>query len=164
MNTQRWLSPSLFGLIVLSFLLPLATVSCDNASTRFTGVQLVTWTVPHGGVLHEAPECSSDISVCVEQTAAPIATVALLAALTGLALGLFAFVRGPGWCAVVGLLAFVYLPFSGGLLGPTVTTHSGYGLALLLFICTCALHVVRAFRRMRRRRRGRGLTKGVAHA
>jgi hypothetical protein len=164
MNTERWLSPSLFALVALCFTLPFATVSCDDATTSFTGVQLVTWTVPHGGVLNEAPDCSNDISVCVERTAAPIATFALLAAFAGLALGLFGIVRGPGWCALVGLLAVIYLPFSGGLFGPTVTTHSGYVLALLLFICTWVLHIVRAVRRLRRRRAARPFTEGVAHA
>jgi hypothetical protein len=156
MNTvHRWLSPSLFALVALCFLLPFATVSCDDASTTFTGAQLVTWTVPNGGVLDEGPDCSSDISACVESTAAPPATLALLAAFAGLVLGLFGIVRGPGWCAGIGSLTVIYLPFSGGVFGPTVTTHSGYVLALLLFLCVWVLHIVRAFRRMRRRHRAR---------
>src|SRR6516165_5519439 len=99
---SRWLSPSLFTLIALCFLLPFATVSCDDANTTFTGAQLVTHTVPRGGVLDEAPECSTDISVCVERNASTTATIALFAALIGLALGLIGVGRGPGWCAAVG--------------------------------------------------------------
>ena len=48
MNRPR-LSPALFALICLGFLLPFATVSCDDARTSFTGIQLVTHTVPSGG-------------------------------------------------------------------------------------------------------------------
>jgi hypothetical protein len=162
-HLQRWLSPSLFALVALSFLLPFATVSCDNASTTFTGAQLVTWKVPRGGVLHEAPDCSSDISVCVERSTAPTATVALVAALVGVALGLLGIVRGPGWVACVGLVAVITLPFHA-ILGPDVTTHSGYVLALLLFACAWLLHVSRALRRLRQRRTTDPLKGGVANA
>jgi hypothetical protein len=146
---HRWLSPSLFALIAVCFVLPFATVSCDNASTTFTGVQLVTHTVPQGGVLHEAPDCSTDISVCVERSAAPTATVALVAALLGLILGVLGFVRGPGWCAAVSLGALLALPSEGGVLGPDVNMHAGWVFALLLSGVAGGLHARRAWRRGR---------------
>ena len=149
---SRWLSPSLFTLIALCFLLPFATVSCDDANTTFTGAQLVTHTVPRGGVLDEAPECSTDISVCVERNASTTATIALFAALIGLALGLIGVGRGPGWCAAVGFGALLTLPFLGPFLGPNVRMHSGWTLALGLCAFTGCVHIRRAWRRRRARR------------
>jgi hypothetical protein len=150
--THRRLSPSLFALVALCFFLPFATVSCDGATTSFTGVQLVTHTVPAGGVVHEGSDCSADISVCVERDAATTGTVALAMALLGVLLGLLGIVRGPGWLAAVGAIALVKLQFAGGFLGPDIYTHSGYDLALLLFVFLGCLHVRRAYRRKRPRR------------
>jgi hypothetical protein len=153
---HRWLSPSLFALIALCFLFPFATVSCDNASTTFTGVQLVTHTVPRGGVLDEAPDCSTDISVCVEREAAPTATIALAAAFVGLLLGLLGVVRGPGWCAAAAVGALLVLPFEGPFLGPDVTMHGGWVLALSLSVVAACVHIRRAWRRRRPRRHPHG--------
>jgi hypothetical protein len=161
---HRWLSPTLFGLIAVCFLLPFATVSCDNASTTFTGVQLVTHTVPRGGVLDEAPDCSTDISVCVERETAPTATIVLAAALVGLFLGLLGVVRGPGWCAAVGLGALLVLPFEGPFLGPDVTMHDGWDLAVTVSGVACCLHIRRAWRRRRPRRRPRSALRVHARA
>ena len=69
----------LCALVGVCFFLPFATVSCGSASTTFTGAQLVTQTVPHGGVLNE-DECSGEISHCVERSGSARMTVALLAA------------------------------------------------------------------------------------
>jgi hypothetical protein len=153
---RRWLSPSLFALIALCFLLPFATVSCDNASTTFTGVQLVTHQVPRGGVLDEAPDCSADISVCVEREAAPTATIALAAAFVGLLFGLLGVSRGPGWCAAVAVGTLLVLPFEGPFLGPDVTMHGGWVLALTLSAVAGCVHIRRAWRRRRSRRQPRG--------
>jgi hypothetical protein len=149
---RRWLSPSLFALTALCFLLPFATVSCDNASTTFTGAELVTHTVPHGGVLHEAPDCSTDIAVCVERDAAPTATIALAAALAGLLFGLAGLIRGPGLCATVAFGALLVLPFEGPFFGPDVTTHYGWSLAVSSSAIAGWLHLRRAWRRRRDRR------------
>ena len=151
---RRWLSPTLFALIALCFLLPFGTVSCDNASTSFTGVELVTRTVPEGGVLAEAPDCSTDISMCVERQASLTAQVALALALIGLVLGFLGAMKGPGWVAsgtFTALVALALEPFD--MLGPDVTLRSGIKLALLLSVWLCALHGWRA-RRRRRIRRG----------
>ena len=146
-TTHRWLSPSLFALIALCFFLPFATVSCDDATTSFTGVQLVTRTVPAGGVLHEGPDCSKDISVCVERSASTTATVALAMALLGVLLGLLGIARGPGWSAAIGTIALFSLVFSGGIFGPDIYFHSGYYISLLLFAFVGCLHIRRAYRR-----------------
>lgn len=154
-HIHRWLSPSLFGLIAVCFVLPFATVSCDDASTTFTGIQLVTHTVPRGGVVNEAPDCSADISVCVEHTSAPTATLAFVAALLGLALGALGIVRGPGWCAAVSFGSLLVLPMEGGAFGPDVNMRVGWVLALLLAAFAGCMHARWAWRRRRRRRAGR---------
>jgi Tol biopolymer transport system component len=150
----RWLSPALFACIGLAFLLPFATVSCDAAATTFTGVQLVMHTVPHGGDLasDDSSDCKTYIGTCVERAASNTATVALVAALLGLTLGLFAITRGPGWCALVGLGAMALLPFEGGFLGPDVYFHAGYDLGFWGFMTVGVVHVVKAIRRRRQRR------------
>ena len=150
---HRWHSPSLFALIALCFLLPFATVffsGCEanlNSSTRFTGAQLVTHTVPAGG---RDPSCGQDISVCVERAGANAADVAFGAAIVGLVLGLLGIARGPGWCALVGLGAFVTLFGELANLGEDdFTLHAGFWLALLLFAWAGVLHLRRMFRRAR---------------
>ena len=154
MASRRWLSPALFALIGLAFLLPFATVSCDNAATTFTGVQLVAHAVPQGGSLagDEYADCHTYIGTCVEHSASGIATLALVAALVGLALGLCAITKGPGWCASIGLGAMVALPFQGGILGPDVTLRLGYDLAFWVFVAVGLLHARRAWVRRKRRR------------
>src|SRR5438477_7786179 len=76
------LSPALFALICLAFVLPFATVSCDNAKTSFTGLQLVTHTVPSGGAVHEEGDCSGELGGCVESQGSLLAALAF-----GMALG-----------------------------------------------------------------------------
>jgi hypothetical protein len=154
--THRWLSPSLFAMIGLCFFLPFATVSCDNATTSFTGAQLLTHTVPAGGVLHEGPDCSTDISVCVERQAADTATVALAAAAFGLLLGLLGIAGGPGWLAAVGSVALLSLPLDGGMFGPDIYFHSGYSTAVLIFVFLWCLHIRRFWRRRHPRLRPQG--------
>ena len=141
-------------MIAVCFALPFATVSCDNASTTFTGIQLVTHTVPRGGVLDEAPDCSTDISACVERDASTTATIAFALALGGLVLGLLGFVRGPGWCAAGGAGALLVLPFEGPWLGPDVAMHYGWDLAVSLAVLAGCVHLRRAWRRRARRPRG----------
>jgi hypothetical protein len=141
---RRWLSPTYFALAVLAFFLPFATVSCDSASTTFTGVQLVTHSVPAGGAVDEAPDCSGDIGGCVERTSAGTATFALVAASIGLVLGLFGIGRGPGICAAFGLLAIASLPLDGDT--ADVSLHSGYLLAIASLLAAGVLHLIRAAR------------------
>jgi hypothetical protein len=148
---HRSLSPTLFALIGLSFLLPFATVSCDSATTTFTGAQLVTRTVPAGGPVNEPGYgCSTDLSRCVQNQASVLATVALVAAILGFALGIRGIVKGPGWCAATGLTALLLLAAQTlNIDSPDVSFHSGYNLALVLFLWAAALHAWRAARRQR---------------
>jgi hypothetical protein len=150
-RVRRFISPSLFALVVLSFALPFATVSCDSATTTFTGIQLVTRTVPRGGVVDEAPDCSTSIGVCVERAGSTPATIALLAALVGLALGLLGMSKGPGWCAGVCVLALLVVFFRAFASFADVHFLAGFQLALLLAFVACALHIRRAWRRRRSR-------------
>jgi hypothetical protein len=148
--TRRWLSPALFACAVLAFLLPFATVSCDSARTSFTGIQLVTRSVPKGGAVHEGPDCSADLSRCVERQASTTAAIALAVALIGLTLGLFRIQRGPGWCAAIGVGAIVALPLESLL--ADVRLHWGWRFALLFFSWAGVLHAKRALCRRGDRR------------
>jgi hypothetical protein len=150
---HRWHSPTIFTLVALCFLLPFGTVffvgGCSgtrlHSSTKFTGVQLVTGTVPHGG---KDPDCKRDISVCVERAGGMAADFAFGAAIAGLFLGLLGIARGPGWCAVVGLGALLVLPL--GLMNlqeDDVSLHTGYPIALLLFLWAGVVHLRRAVKR-----------------
>ena len=150
--SRRWLSPALFALIGLAFFLPFATVSCDGAKTTFTGVQLVTHTIPEGGVVDEPPDCSAHIGTCVEHKSSGTATIALISAVLGLALGLLGIAKGPGWCATIGFGAIAVLPGEGGILGPDVAVHSGYDLALYGFLLVGLVHVRRAWVRRKQHR------------
>jgi hypothetical protein len=153
---HRWHSPTLFTLIALCFLLPFATVFVSGCGTRvastttFTGAQLVMHTVPRGG---SDPSCSRDISVCVEQTSSTTADVVFGAAIIGLLLGVLGFVRGPGWCAAVGLCAFatlfLQLMGSSGLSEDDVSLHGGFWLILVLFTWAGVVHLRRALKRAR---------------
>jgi hypothetical protein len=152
-TTGRLLSPTLFAVIALAFFLPFATVSCDGATTHTTGIQLVTHTVPHGGQLDLPGDCEGSIGQCVEHKASTTATVAFAAALVGLVLGLLGIVRGPGWCALVGLIALFVMPFEG--LFADISLEAGWVIAFFGFLAAGIGHGVWALRRGRRRRRER---------
>jgi hypothetical protein len=147
----RRVSPTLFAVIALAFFLPFATVSCDGATTHTTGIQLVTHTVPHGGKLDLYEECEGYIGQCVEHTASLTATVAFAAALLGLVFGLLGIVRGPGWFALIGLGAIVFMPFQG--LFADISLEAGWIIAFFGFLTAGVVHAVWAVRRGRRRRR-----------
>jgi len=151
---RRWLSPSLFALAALAFLLPFATVSCDNAKTTFTGIQLVTRSVPRGGRVNEAGSCTGDLSGCVERRSSDTARAALAATVIGLLLGLFRLQRGPGWCAAAGFAAMLTLPFESG--DADVRYHAGYWLILFFIAWAGGLHFKRAVRRWLDRRAALG--------
>jgi hypothetical protein len=113
----------------------------------------VTRTVPRGGHLDEAPDCSADISTCVERESSLTAEVALFFAILGFALGVGGVVKGPGWCASITLGALIFLALQPmDTLGPDVTLHSGMELALLLAAWAATLHAWRAWRRRRLRK------------
>jgi hypothetical protein len=124
---------ALFALVGVCLFLPFATVSCGSASTTFTGAQLVTQTVPDGGVL-DREKCSGEISECVERDGSAKMTVALLAAALGSFLIAFGVARGPGWCAAVGFGAILTLFRPLDFSGPDIRYHWGFGMIFLLFL------------------------------
>src|SRR5439155_21775599 len=125
---KRVHSPLTFGLIVLAFFLPFATVSCGDAQTTFTGVQLVTRTVPQGGVIDDEGD-RADISDRVEDEDSTLAAITLGLAVLGVALGVRGIQKGPGWCGSAGVLATLGLDRRSiglELGGRTIDRHSGY--------------------------------------
>jgi hypothetical protein len=155
--TRRWLSPALFAVVAIGFFLPFATVSCDSASTSFTGIQLVTHRVPRGGDLagDDMSDCQTYIGRCVERAASGTAGFTLAVALLGLALGLAGISRGPGWCALIALGALIDLSFKGGFFGPEVDVEYGYQLAGWALFLAWLVHVRRTVVRVWRGRRDR---------
>ena len=145
---KRWISPSLFALAALAFLLPFATVSCNGATTSFSGIQLVTYTVPAGGSI-DAQDCSADLSSCIEDEGSIAAGFALLAALVGVGLGCLGVARGPGWCAGLALVALAYLPLAEPLVEEQL--HSGYIVSFASLLAVGVLHFGRAVARERAR-------------
>ena len=149
-STQRHLGPALFGLTLLAFLLPFATVSCGQAETTFTGIQLVTETVPGGGSVNGGEQLGEE----VEAEASPLAMAAFAAAVVGLVVTALGVVKGPGWLAAAGLISTLLLG-SDGLdpFGPTINFRVGYVLTLLLFIALSVLFAARAIKRRRAKSR-----------
>ena len=149
--SRRRLSPALFALVVLAFLLPFGTVACDDAQTTFTGLELATWRVPAGGhVERNNFDCSADLGECVEDRGSLAAAVAVLAATLGLGLGMAAFRRGEGWCVAAGLVAMLDLGLETVSTDADVTLQPGFVFAVLLYAWLALLHIWRAFRRPRR--------------
>jgi hypothetical protein len=135
---------ALYLLVGICLFLPFATVSCREASTTFTGSELVTQTVPQGGALHEE-KCSGEISDCVERDSSPKMTVALLVAALGSLLLAFGVARGPGWCAAFGVGGMLSLFFPAvDFEGPNVSYHWGFAAMLLLFLVVWVGSGVRA--------------------
>jgi hypothetical protein len=144
-KTQRSLAPVLFGLAALAFLLPFATVSCKDAETTFTGIQLVTKSVPPGGAIDSGRPIGEE----VEDAAFYTAVAAFAAAVFGFFLTALGVQKGPGWLAAAGLASMVWLmKIAISTLAETVF-HAGYWLVLLLFLCAGGLHAWRAIKRRR---------------
>ena len=141
----RWHLPTVFAAVFIAFCFPFATVSCDRAETTFTGMQLVTHTVPHGGqISDEDTNGSSEISDRVESRSSITATLVLLAALAGVVLAVRRR-RGTGWCALAGLVLTLVLGANTDL--AEVTYRWGYWSTLLLFVWACLVQIGRAARR-----------------
>lgn len=144
----RWHLPTVFAAVFVAFCFPFATVSCDGAHTTFTGMQLVTHTVPHGGTFDDEDTGKpTEISDRVESQSSITATLVLLMAATGLALGLRR-KRGTGRCALVGLVLTLVLGANTSM--AEVIYRWGYWSTLLLFLWACLVHVGRTVRRRRR--------------
>ena len=151
-RVRRWLSPTLFALIALCFLLPFGTVdSCEGSEIQasFTGIQIVTRS-PHmtgwAGDPYMRQERARWKREVVKIGSGP-AEVAFGAAIVGLVLGLLG-VAGGGWCAVAGigaLLVFLARWNDDFELNP----QSGVKFALLLFVLAGIFHFIRWRERIR---------------
>ena len=139
---RRVHSPIVFAGIVAAFFLPFATVSCEGAETTFTGVQLVTETVPAGGVIDED---EGEISDRVERQSSGVAGIILFVAAVGFFIGAFGIERGPGWVAALGLVLTIVLGANTEL--ADVQYGIGYKLVLGLFVWAGVLHCARALAR-----------------
>ena len=109
----RVLSPIGFAGVAVAFFLPFATVSCDDESVTFTGVELA-----FGQVEEPSPQSTFDDEIESESTAP--ALVAFLAAIAGLVLGVVRW-PGAGVASAIGTVAILVLGASADqLFGPTV--------------------------------------------
>jgi len=132
----RWMSPPVFGVILVCFLLPFITVSCEGEEATFTGVQLATGR----GLDEVSPGLLEHVTI-----PDPFVIIALLCAAAGLVLG---FVRGRRallWAAVAGSLGAIALateaPFQAfGL--DSLEERLGYRLAVLVFLGAVGLNDV----------------------
>jgi len=139
-HSLRWHSPAVFALIGLCFLLPFGTVSCNGTETTFTGAQLATWTVPDDGSVD-----SIKLRMHVEDGGSALAAAALATLVLGLVVGALRLPYGEGYCAGAGLLLMVVL-LGKAVNSLAITSHAGYGLALLLFLWAAGVHARRAWR------------------
>jgi len=96
---SRVLSGTVFAAAILSFTLPFGLVSsCDGAEVRFTGAELVTFSVPADD------RNDAELRDSLEDGAGPFAIAALVAAGFGLVLSILGR-PGAGVSAAIGLVA-----------------------------------------------------------
>jgi uncharacterized membrane protein YciS (DUF1049 family) len=124
--------------------------------TTFTGIQLVTETVPAGGNVNGTP-----LGEQVEAEASHAAVAAFASAVVGFLLSMLGVQRGPGWLAAAGFAALLALIWNAMSTMADVYFESGFTLALLLFLVLWLLYVTRWVRRVRAARRD---TEQGAHA
>jgi Tol biopolymer transport system component len=144
-HISRWSSSTIFGGIVLAFLLPFATVSCGNEEVTFTGVELALRQVPD----QTAPTAQSgdeSLPAMIEEESGGPALIAFAAAIAGLVLAL-AHRRGGGFAAVIGLSAILLLAWDLVTTLADVEIHYGYVLAMVGFLAAATYHGIDARRR-----------------
>ena len=144
------LTPVLFAVAGLAFLLPGATVSACGLSndSTFTGIQLVTHTAPSPGPY--VYECTNDPSGWLNLWGPLLAAIVLTAAVLGFLLSAIHARAGPGWCAAMGLLALLFAGASFlGPFGPAADPHSGYWVVLLAFVTAGVSQLIRSRRSVR---------------
>jgi hypothetical protein len=160
---RRYLSPSLFALAALSFLLPFFTVSCQGSPpTTFTGFELVTRSLPERpqpGLAYDSRDCGENPKPCIESAAGDTALVAFVAALLGVVLGWRGIVRGPGWCALVGFGGLLLVPLELSADFDRVDARPGWLLATAFLLVVGLVHLRRAWRRGKARRARRRATR-----
>jgi hypothetical protein len=162
-------SPALFAVILIAFMLPFVTVSCDEQTVHATGFELATSNVAganglacveetgwfFGGAPDPAPSCNT--AQKVENEGTPLALIALLCAIVGLGLSLgrlwLSFVPSATGRARGGLVPLILVALvGGGALGlgmidagfssAEVHLEAGFWIAYLLLIALFWGHVV----------------------
>jgi hypothetical protein len=152
---SRVLSTTAFAAAAVAFMLPFGLVSsCDGAEVRFTGTELVTYSVPAG-------TSDADLRDTLERRAGPFATAALLAAAVGLALSILGR-SGAGVCAGAGLVAMQLLLYAIVTASDGSDLFIGFGLALCSFAAVGVVSLIRVLRA--RRRVGRTLWPPIGKA
>jgi len=141
---SRALSATLLLGIAFAFLLPLATVSCDQEeTTTFTGLQLATRSVPDTPTELEGESLSS----AIEDSGANAATFVLLCVAGGVLLAGLGRLGG-GWFATGALAGCAWLGREATGARPFITVHTGYWLALGLSIAAVVWYGVLALDRV----------------
>lgn len=140
---SRAVSGALFLGIALAFLLPFATVSCDDADrTTFTGLELATRNLPETPTDVEGATLSS----MIEDSGANAATFVLLCVAAGLLLvGLGR--GGGGWLAFGALAGLAWLGREATGARPFITVHTGYWVALGFSLAAAGWYAVLALDR-----------------
>lgn len=122
--TFRLLSATAFTGAVLAFALPFGAVSsCDGEEVRFTGVELVTQSVPSD------PATRGELHSSVGRRAGIFALVAAVASALGAALSVLGR-SGTGWCAAVGLAALQFTGYAIVTTSDSGDLYRGFWLAL----------------------------------
>ena len=132
----------------LAFLLPFGTVSCDEKSVSFTGLELATRHIEPDPTEHNDPD--GGLAAKVEGDAGTFALMALVFALFGA--GSAAWRSRGGGFATASALSLLYLLLDAELSMVQIDIGAGYALALLC-VLTAGILRFRSRRRVGRARR-----------
>ena len=132
----------------LAFLLPFGTVSCDEKTVRFTGLELATRHVEPDPTERNDPD--GGLAGKVEGDAGTFALMALVLALFGA--GSAAWRSRGGGFATASAVSLLYLVLDAETSMVQIEIGAGYGLALL-GVLTAGILRLRSRRRVRRARR-----------
>ena len=126
----------------LAFMLPFGLVSsCGGEEVRFTGAELVTYSVP-------AEPWDADLRDSLERSAGPFAIAGLVAAAVGLTLSILGG-SGVGLCAGLGLIAMQLLLYAIITVSDGSDLFVGFGLALGSFLLAGVVSLMRVVRARR---------------
>lgn len=175
----RWLSPPIFGVIILSFFLPFLAVSCQGQGgaadlVTLTGLDLVLGGEPEVNEALTAEQFGGEVAPTDETDPEPFAIAAFGLAIVGLAIG---WLRprlarvAAGVAALLGIVALIVLRFrlesqvseqAGGEipgeipLSFSISYKPGYWIALLLFAAAAVVEGVSIVLEARREPAGPG--------
>lgn len=137
----RPLSPTLFGVILLCFLLPFLTVNCYEQPVTITGIQAAT------GIDLPGSDPRSEAELLEGETVPNgFALLALASALAGLGFGFVRDKKGilasgaAGALGVIALEAFGMFALARTQYGTGLTPRFGYPLTVLLFLLALGLN------------------------